>query len=102
KDADLDRVLGLGRKCRRQAERQSRRGGKQAAAEWSLGDRANRCVHCDVLLLTRNRRLRAVRSGGIASAVPSPSPAGKPLLDLSDLTDFSATGRRPAHGLPLK
>ena len=32
-NADLDGVLGLGGKCRREAERQSRRGGKPAAAD---------------------------------------------------------------------
>ena len=43
----------LAGKCRRKAERQARRGGKPAAGERSLGDRANGCEHRDVLLLTR-------------------------------------------------
>ena len=59
-DADFDRVLGLGGKRRRKAECQPRRGGKQAAGERSLGDRTDGCVHRDVLLLTRGKRLKAV------------------------------------------
>jgi hypothetical protein len=58
-DADFNRVLGLGGKRRREAECQSRRGGKQAAGERSLGDRTGGCVHRDVLLLTRGKRLKA-------------------------------------------
>jgi hypothetical protein len=45
---------------RRKAECQSRRGGKQAAGERSLGDCTDGCVHRDVLLLTRGKRLEAV------------------------------------------
>ena len=70
-DADLDGVLGLGGQCRRKAECQSRRRGKQTAGERSRGDRADGCMHRDVLLLTRSDGARAVADAAIANAVPS-------------------------------
>jgi len=54
-DADFDRVLRPGGNCRGKAERQSRRGGKQVAGERSLGDRAEGCMHRDVLLFDGQR-----------------------------------------------
>ena len=76
-DADFDRVLGLGGQCRGKAECQSRRGGKQAAGERSLGDRAEGCMHRDVLLFdgqqtadavrqARNRKRRAKPARGVS------------------------------------
>src|ERR1700737_3806852 len=41
------------------------------AGERRLGDRANECLHRDVLLLTRSKRGKAVRRLGFASGVPS-------------------------------
>ena len=88
-DADLDRVLGLGGECRRQGpSAKSRRGGKQAAAERSLGDRANRCVHRDVLLLTRKQTAQSRPQRRNCKRHAKLRPDGKPLPDLTDLTIF--------------
>jgi hypothetical protein len=91
-DADLDGVLRLGGQGRRHAERQPGRGGKQAEAERSLGDRANRCVHRNVLLLTRNRRLAGRPQGQNRKRRAKPAGRGKPLRLL-----FDPAGRRPAE-----
>src|SRR5262249_5863452 len=59
-DADFNRLLGLGGKRRREAKCQSRRGGKQAAGERSLGGRTGGGVRSDVLLLTPRKRSKTV------------------------------------------
>ena len=55
-NSDFDRVLGRGGGCRAKPKCQSkserRRGDKPTAGERSLRDRANECLHRDVLLLT--------------------------------------------------
>jgi hypothetical protein len=52
-NTDLDRILGLSGQCRRKAKGKNSRGGKPAAAPWSLSDHANGFEHRDFLCLTR-------------------------------------------------
>ena len=75
-NSDFDRVLGRGGEAASvpvQPECQSRRGGKPTAGERSLRDRANECLHRDVLLLTPQTG-KSVRVAAIASCMPRGQP----------------------------
>ena len=101
-DADFDRVLGPGGKCRGKAECQSRGGGKQVAGERSLGDRAERCVHRDVLLFDGQRNGCAPFASAESQAPCQPGPGPKRLRKQGDLREFVRSGRETWWRLPPK